>query len=102
MNAGLVFAEELKVKVIDGSSDTDVKLQGPIEDDPVTDPVVTILGITINVDTDQINVYEGPNDNLIDRDIFFNTVLTGNIVSAEGKIIGGVIDWDKLEIEDEE
>jgi hypothetical protein len=102
VNAGLVFAEELKVKVIDGSSDTDVKLQGPIEDDPVTDPVVTILGITINVDTDQINVYEGPNDNLIDRDIFFNTVLTGNIVSAEGKIIGGVIDWDKLEIEDEE
>jgi hypothetical protein len=95
-----VFAEE--IKVIDGSSDTDVKLQGPVVDDPVADPVVTILGITINVSTDPISEYEGSDDNPIDRATFFNTVLTGNIVSAEGRIDAGMIDWDKLEIEDEE
>ena len=100
LNTGLVFAEE--IKVIDGSSDTDVKLQGPVVDDPVADPVVTILGITINVSTDPISEYEGSDDNPIDRATFFNTVLTGNIVSAEGRIDAGMIDWDKLEIEDEE
>ena len=100
LNAGLVFAEE--IKVIEGSSDTDVKLQGPVED-PVADPLVTILGITIDVDVDPVSEYEGSSDNPIDRAIFFNTVIAGNIVSAEGKIVGvGVIDWDKLEIEDEE
>jgi len=100
LSAGLVYAEEIKVN--NNSLDTDVKLQGPVEDDPVTDPIITILGIAIDVDADPISGYEGPEDNPIDRTTFFNTVVTGNIVSAEGSLVGGVIDWDELEIEDEE
>jgi hypothetical protein len=100
MNAGLVFAEE--IKVIDGSSNLDVKLQGPVEDDPVVDPVVTILGITINVNIHAITEFEGADDLPITRTEFFNSVDTNNIVSVEGTLDGiGGLDWDKLEIEDE-
>ncbi len=100
LDAGPVFAEE--IKIIDGGTKLDVKLQGPAED-PLGDPLVTILGITINVDVEPINEYQDANDNPIDRTTFFNTVANGNIVSAEGVLDGiGGIDWDKLEIEDEE
>ena len=93
-----VFAEEIKVE--DGSTKDSVKLQGPIEDDPVVDPWVTILGIAINVDVHTITKFEGIDNLPITRQQFFATVSTGNIVGAEGKLINGLIEWDKLEIED--
>ena len=101
LSGNLVFAEEIKIK--DGADKPDVKLQGPIENDPVLDPLVTILGINIDVGVHNITEYENANDLPISRATFFNTVITGNIVSAEGKLDGlGGLDWDKLEIEDEE
>ncbi len=100
LNAGSLFAEE--IKIIDGEPKLEVKLQGPVEDDPVVDPVVTILGIAIDVDVDPISEYKDVNENIIDRTTFFNTVAIGNIVSVEGQVGIGVVDWDKLEIEDEE
>jgi len=101
LSGNVIFAEEIKIK--DGADKPDVKLQGPIENDPVADPLVTILGIDIDVGMHSITEYEGVNDLPITRTTFFNTVVTGNIVSAEGKLDGlGGLDWDKLEIEDEE
>jgi hypothetical protein len=101
LSGNVVFAEEIKIK--DGADNPDVKLQGPIENDPVVDPLVTILGIDIDVGVHNITEYENANDLPIGRTTFFNTVITGNIVSAEGKLDGlGGLDWDKLEIEDEE
>ncbi len=95
-----VFAEEIKIE--DGSTKDSVKLQGPIEDDPVVDPWVTVLGIAINVDVYAITKFEGIDDLPITRQQFFAAVSTGNIVGAEGTLSGVSVLWDKIELEDEE
>jgi len=92
----IVFAEEIKIQ--SGSNDDSIKLQGPVES--ISDPNVTILGI--NIDTTNITELEGLNDNSISRATFFGTVMPGMIVGAEGVLSGPIIDWGKIEIEDDE
>ncbi len=92
----VVFAEEIKIK--DGSNENKVKLQGPVAS--IIEPEVTILGI--DIDTTNIGEFEGPEDTQITREIFFATVLPGNILGAEGVLSGSTIDWDSIELEDEE
>ena len=93
-----VFAEELKIE--DDSSNDSVKLQGAV--DAVNDPEITILGVVVDTSGIPDTGFEGVDDLQISRDQFFATVMTGNIVSAEGALSGVSVLWDKIELEDEE
>ncbi len=93
-----ILAEEIDIN--EGNTDTKVKIQGSVTDN---EPVVTILGINIDV-TDPSNSieYEDINEQLISQAVFFALIDDGDIVGAEGDLDGlGEVNWDKLEIEDE-
>jgi hypothetical protein len=98
--SGIVYAEEIKAETRNGSGLQDIKLQGEVEQIDDIGLGVTILGIEI--DATNITEYEDVNDQPIEQTEFFTTVVPGNIVAAEGAWNGASIDWDKLEIEDEE
>jgi hypothetical protein len=100
VGSGVVYAEEIKAETWSSSDPQVIKLQGKVEQIDDIGLIVTILGI--DVDATTIADYEDVNDQAIDQAEFFATVVLGNIVSAEGKLISGLIEWDKLEIEDEE
>ena len=61
-------------------ADTDVELQGFV--DTISDPSITILGVTI--DTNGGTVFRDINDNVISAADFFNQVTTNSLVKAKG------------------
>ena len=87
-----VFAEEIKIE--NNSGEQDVKLQGPVL--TKSEPIINIVGV--NIDTTNISGFEGFGDSAT----FFSTVLPGNIVSVEGVLSGPTINWDSIELEDDE
>jgi hypothetical protein len=87
-----VYTEE--IKIVNDSGEQEVKLQGPVVS--IYEPVVNIVGISI--DTTAVSGLDSPEK----RAAFFAALQPGYIVSAEGSHNGVVVDWENLELEDEE
>ncbi len=85
----------IATRVEQRSGDTDVDLQGPVQS--VSDPNLTILGVT--VDTTGMKL-EGLDDGVISRVAFFGVVKEGTLVKVKGKLVGGIVAWEKAELED--
>ena len=60
--------------------DTEASLQGFVES--INEPSFTILGVTIN--TSGATVYRDANDNVLTVNEFFNQLMIGSLVKAEG------------------
>lgn len=94
-----VYAEEIKLD--DNTTNSKVKLQGQIEEIDGINNSITILGIFIT--TDATMEFEAIDDTtILTQTEFFNLITVGNLVGADGTLNAGNVDWDKLEIEDEE
>ena len=99
ISSGLIYAEEIKIEAPVPDDPPKIKLQGLVED--ISFPSIQILGIAIN--TDQISEFEAIDDSTnLSQAEFFNILSLNNVVSAEGEWNGVSVDWDKLELEDEE
>jgi len=80
------------------SADDDVDLQGPVQ--AVSNPNLTILGVSVNTSGISENEFKGLNDQPIGRTAFFNAVKVSTLVKAKGRIVGGVVVWREAELED--
>ena len=89
-----MFAEEIKIE--NDSAEREVNLQGPVVNIDEPSDTVTILGVSI--DTSTVSGLDSPEK----RATFFANLQPGYIVSAEGVHNGVVVDWDNLELEDDE
>ena len=89
-----VFAEEIKIE--NDSSEQEVKLQGPVVSIDEPSDTVTVLGVSI--DTTTVSALDTPEK----RAAFFASLQPGYIVSGEGVHNGLVVEWDNLELEDDE
>ena len=78
--------------------DNDVDLQGPVQ--VVSNPNLTILGVTVNTAALNDNDFEGLNDQPIGRAAFFNAVKVGTLVKVKGRLNGAVVTWREAELED--
>ena len=81
------------------SADDDIDLQGPVQ--ALSDPHLTILGLTVDTTSMSDNEFKGIDEGAIGRAAFFNTVKVGAIVKLEGRLNGGVVTWREAELEDE-
>ena len=69
-------------------------LQGPV--DVVADPLITILGVTL--DTSIIPIFEG--EGVTDKASFFSKVKVGSLVEVHGTRDGlGDVTWESIELE---
>jgi hypothetical protein len=78
-----------------GPTNDKVDLQGPVQS--VSDPNLTILGVTVN--TTGLR-FEGLDDGVISPEAFFGVVKEGTLVKVKGKLVGGVVVWEEAELED--
>lgn len=89
--ANTVVATRIEVEA---SADLKVVLQGPV--DALTNPTLTLMGISVN--TAGISSFGG--DGVNDQTSFFATVSVGDVVNVEGTLSGGVVTWESIELED--
>ena len=82
------------------SPDTRVILQGEVQS--IANPNVTVLGVLIDTSTIADGNFKGLNDGAIGRTAFFNAVEVETLVKARGDLIGGVVVWSEIEIEEED
>lgn len=80
------------------SADDDVDLQGPVQ--VVSNPNLTILGVSVNTSGISGDEFKGLNDQPIGRAAFFNAVKVNTLVKMKGRIAGGVVAWREAELED--
>lgn len=78
------------------SASNDVILQGPVQE-PVADPVLTILGVTVNTTGMR---FEGLDDVVISGDSFFSLVKENTLVKIKGQLSGENVTWREAELED--
>ena len=88
----------LATRVEQRSADDDVDLQGPVQ--AVSNPNLTILGVSVNTSGISENEFKGLNDQPIGRAAFFNAVKVNTLVKVKGRIVGGVVIWREAELED--
>lgn len=88
----------IATRVEQRSADDDVDLQGPVQ--AVSNPNLTILGVTVNTAGISENEFRGLNDSAIGRTAFFNDVKVGTLVKVNGRLNGGVVTWREAELED--
>ena len=88
----------IATRVEQRSADDDVDLQGPVQ--AVSNPNLTILGVTVNTAGISENEFKGLNDSAIGRTAFFNAVKVGTLVKMKGRLNGGVVTWREAELED--
>ena len=88
----------IATRIILRSPDSDVDLQGPVQDDQVVEPNLTILGVP--VDTRSVTQFEGVDDGSMSRDTFFAAVKKGTLVKVKGRLNGVVVTWREAELED--
>lgn len=77
--------------------DDETELQGAVES--VSRPSLVILGVTI--DTDSSTEFESENDVLLSADQFFDRIVPGQLVKAEGQYNGNSLRADEVEFEDD-
>jgi hypothetical protein len=85
----------IATRVEQRSGDTEVDLQGPVQS--VSDPNLTILGVAVDITGMKL---EGLDDGVISRVAFFGVVKEGTLVKVKGKLVGGIVAWEKAELED--
>ena len=73
------------------SSNDKVELQGPVTF--LENPILTLMGLSV-ITSGALN-FEGASD----QNSFFAAVAVGDVVSAKGKLLSGVINWESVEIE---
>ena len=78
------------------SLDNDVDFQGPVQ--AVSDPTLTILGVTIN--TTGVTQFEGIDGGPMNRAGFFAAVQVGTLVKVKGTWNGTAVTWEEAELED--
>lgn len=77
-------------------ADTEVELQGFV--DTISDPSITILGVTI--DTNGATIFRDINDNVISANEFFGLLTTNSLVKAKGaEVSDSVITATEVEFE---
>ena len=96
-STGTVLATQLKESSGDVSQ---IVLQGPVES--AADPIVTILGETVDTTGFDFTQFLGADETPIGRDTFFNTVRRDDIVKAQGKLSSGTVRWEGVELEDDD
>jgi len=90
-------------RVKEEGADTKVELQGPVDAAPApSDPTFSVLGIAIDTTGFQNDDFEGNEDQIIGRAVFFATIQAGTLVKAEGDLVGGNPVWDEVELEGED
>lgn len=86
------------------SASGDVDLQGPVQ--AVSNPNLTIFGVTVDTLGISDNEFKGLNDGAIGRAAFFNAVKVGTLVKVKGwlndAVAVAVVTWREVEVEDEE
>ena len=78
-----------------------VTLQGSVN--AVADPMVVVLGVTVDTSSFVDDQFKGLNDLPIGRTAFFDPtsgVVPGRLVKAQGVLLGSVVSWNQVEIED--
>jgi len=88
----------IATRVEQRSAAADVDLQGPVQ--AVSNPNLTILGVTVNTGPLNDDDFEGINDAPIGRAAFFNAVRVGTLVKVQGRLNGGLVTWREAELED--
>lgn len=90
----------IAAKVEQRSPDTRVILEGAVQS--IANPNLIVLGVLIDTSPIADGNFEGPNDGASGRAAFFSTVKVGTVVKAKGDLIGGVVVWSEIEIEEVE
>ena len=78
-----------------------VTLQGSVN--AVADPIVVVLGATVDTSSFVDDQFKGLNDLPIGRAAFFDPTsgaVPGHLVKARGVLLGSVVSWNQVEIED--
>ncbi|TDJ71920.1 MAG: hypothetical protein E2O38_06530 [Proteobacteria bacterium] len=78
-----------------------VTLQGSVN--AVADPIVVVLGATVDSSSFVDDQFKGLNDLPIGRAAFFDPTsgtVPGRLVKAQGVLLSSVVSWDQVEIED--
>ncbi|MDP3091604.1 MAG: DUF5666 domain-containing protein [Nitrospira sp.] len=88
----------IATRVEQRSATDDVDLQGPVW--AVSNPNLTILGVSVNTSGISEDEFKGLNDQPIGRAAFFNAVKVSTLVKVKGRIVGGVVAWREAELED--
>ena len=88
----------IATRVEQRSADDEVDLQGPVQ--AVSNPNLTILGVTVNTSALNDNDFQGVNDQPIGRAAFFNAVKVGTLVKVQGRLNGDIVTWREAELED--
>lgn len=84
-------------------ADTKVRLRGPVDAAPApADPTFSILGILVDTTGLADAAFRGPSEAVIGRAAFFAGLAGGDLVEAQGDLVGGVPVWDKVELEGED
>jgi hypothetical protein len=89
----------IATRVQQRSAGEDVDLQGPVQ--AVSDPNLTILGVTVNTTGIADDGFKGLDDNAIGRAVFFSTVKVGTLVKMQGRLNVEVVTWREAELEGE-
>jgi cytochrome c-type biogenesis protein CcmE len=95
-----VEAAQVKVEKKDNDS-AKVKLQGPLTDTDISAEIISIF--KIEVDTNEIpdDGFKAAQEGWVSRKDFFNLVVRGDTistVSANGNLIGDVVEWKEIEL----
>ena len=88
----------IAIRVEQRSPDDEVDLQGPVQ--VLSNPNLTILGVTVNTSALNNDDFHGLNDQPIGRTAFFNAVQVGTLVKLKGRLSGGIVTWHEAELED--
>ena len=89
----VVVATELKLK----SARPDVELQAPVQ--AAGAPLLTLMGLVIDTTGLPDSAFRH-DDTVIGRSAFFAALATNVLVKASGRLTGGSVVWDALELDD--
>lgn len=89
----------IATRVQQRSVDDDVDLQGPVQ--AVSNPNLTILGVTVDTSGISEANFRGLDDGTIGRTAFFDAVKVGTLVKMQGRLNGSVVTWHEAELEGE-
>jgi hypothetical protein len=89
----IVVATELELR----SASPDVELQAPVQ--AASAPILTLLGVDIDTSGLPDSAFLD-DDVVIGRDAFFAALQSNTLVKASGRLVGGGVVWDELELDD--
>ena len=92
--ANAVLASRLTVT----DTESTVVLQGRV--DGMLDPLISILGVSINTSSIADIGFKGVDGQTIGRTTFFAQTQTGDLVRASGRLDGTIVRWEELRLEE--